>query len=96
MSDHWKDMEVQPSFKEWLGMYQGCLICDCGHGCADWVKEQGRKAALLMRILSNPKATTSLEKVTQMPLERANRIWWRIMHGEMRTFNRKLREEGNE
>lgn len=85
-------MEVQPDFKTWLGFYNGCVHCACDHGCNQWLVEQQARASILFRTLANPKATAKIDKITQMPLERVNKIWFRIISWESERFNRELRK----
>lgn len=92
MPNYWVEQKTQPNFKTWLNYYNSCLMCDCGHGCKTWIEEQRSKAALIMEVQSNKNATTSLDKIAQMPPEKANEIWMRIMWWRSEKFNRELRE----
>lgn len=85
-------MEVQPSFKEWQDFFEGCVGCHCDHGCNQWVAEQSSKVVLFMRILSN-KGSTSLDRVAQMELKKANKILFRIYRWEGQKYNRWLRSQ---
>ena len=91
-TDSWKATETQKDFQSWLSFYEGCLMCACDHGCNQWVKEQTQRAALLFRILSKPNATTKLEKVTNIPLEKVDKLWYKIAMRESKEWNGKLRE----
>lgn len=93
LSDYWKEKEVQKDFKSWFEEYQGCLACGCDHGCNQWIKEQQYRTAIILKIFSNPKAITKLEKVTQIPLERINKIWYKLQYWDMLRFNKELRDE---
>lgn len=92
-TDYWKSTEVQPSFKDWKEFREGCIACACDHGCNAWVKEQEAKSSLFFDILTNKNATTSLDKVAKMPLERANKIWYRIFRWRMYRANREMNEQ---
>lgn len=89
---YWKKMEVQPSFKEWLEFWNGCVHCGCDHGCNQWIMEQNARAGLLFMIMGNPKKTTDLDKVVKMPLKKVNKIWFRIISWQSEKFNRELRK----
>lgn len=91
-SPYWQQMEKQPDFNAWKDFYDSCLMCGCDHGCNEWIKEQRTKISLILSILSNPNATTKLEKVTQMDPKKADQIWYRIQWWKMEKFNRDLRE----
>lgn len=93
-TDYWKSQEVQPTFKEWQSFMEGCVMCQCDHGCNQWMLEQRSKIALFMRILST-KGNTSLDKLAQMPLQRANRIYFLLSIREAVKFNKELRDEQN-
>lgn len=92
-SSYWKEMETQPTFKEWKEFYDGCVMCNCGHGCQQWIKEQQGKMSLLFEVLSNPNSTTKPDKIAQMSPERANKIWYKIMRWKSQKFNRELRQK---
>ncbi len=91
-SDYWKTKETAKDFKSWLSEWEDCLVCACDHGCNQWVKEQGHRAALLFRILST-KGNTSLERVTQIPLKEVDQIWYRIVTWESEKWNRDNRKQ---
>ena len=95
-SSYWEQMEVQESFKEWFEFYEGCITCACDHGCNQWLAEQVCRTALVMRVLKDQNATTSLDKLVSMPLKKVNRIWHRISMWNCERFNRKLRENRDE
>jgi hypothetical protein len=92
-TDYWKSTEAQSTFEKWHSFLEGCLHCACDHGCNQWVKEQGRRSALLFRILAKKDSTTSLDRVTQMPLEKVNAIWFRITSWESDKWNRENRKQ---
>ena len=91
-TDYWKTTETQKDFKSWLEFYEGCLMCACDHGCSQWVKEQQHRAAILFRIISKPNATTKIEKITLMPLEEIDQLWYKMARRQSREWNRKMRE----
>lgn len=90
---YWEEQKKQPNFKAWLDFYNGCLICDCGHGCRNWLEEQRSKAALIMEVQNNKSATTCVDKIAQMDPKRADDIWVRIMWWRSDKLNRELREQ---
>lgn len=91
---YWTQMETQPNFDVWLGFYEGCVLCGCDHGCNQWIAENHAKISLAFRIMRDPKATTKLDKLSQLPLKRADAIWIRLMRWGSEKFNRELRQHG--
>lgn len=70
---YWQKMETQDSLRDWMEFYQGCLACDCDHGCRGWIFENRVKTMLIMRILAG-NGDTNLDRVAKMPLKRAAEI----------------------
>lgn len=90
MSDYWKKTEVQPNVDEWLSYWEGCLICACDHGCNQWVKEQGHRAALIMRAMRLGSKKSVLDKLVQMPLKKSDKIWYWLYKRENMAINEAM------
>jgi len=95
-TEYWKSTEVQPDIDTWLGFWDGCVHCACDHGCNQWVMEQTARASLIMNAMRQGKSKDRLDKLVQIPVERANKIWYYIGTRFSRKFNKLLREnDGN-
>jgi hypothetical protein len=91
-SPYWKEMEAQPSYREWREFFEGCIACSCDHGCNEWILEQSKKAMLFLRIM-HKNSPTSLDKLARMSLQRADKIFYRVQRWDMEKYNRKLKSE---
>ena len=78
--------------KDWLGEYEGSLMCDCDHGCRQWVRNNKTKNSLLMRVLLNKESTTNPDKIVQMENKRVDKIFLRIVRGEARRRMREMKK----
>lgn len=83
-TEYWKTMEVQPTFQAWKDYFEGGLACACDHGCNQWTKEQMPRMALFLRIMAKPCATTSLDRVAQIPIKKVAKIWFRLFWQDSR------------
>lgn len=92
-TDYWKSTEVQPDVDTWLSHWEGCLTCACDHGCNQWVKEQSARAALVMRAMRLGSAKRLLDKLVQIPLKRADKVWFWIHMRENKALNDALRDK---
>ncbi len=92
-TDYWKRTEVQPDVDRWLNFYEGCVHCSCDHGCNQWVFEQRARAALLMRAMRQGTKKATLDRLVQIPLERANKIWYWLAMRETIILNIAMRED---
>ena len=92
-TDYWKSTEVQPDIDTWLGFWEGCVHCACDHGCNQWIEEQNARAALIMRAMRLGSKKSVLDKLVQIPLDKANRIWFWIAARESRLLNDAMRKD---
>jgi hypothetical protein len=90
MSEYWDAKKTQPNLQAFRDEWDGSIQCGCDHGCNDWLLENAPKASLIMSIMTNPGATTSPDKVTQMDVTRAARIWHRIARWQSQKWNREF------
>jgi hypothetical protein len=86
----WSD-EPSKSYKEWRYEWDGSMLCDCGHGCNQWLKKNHSKVSLIMRVRDN-NGKTSLDKIVQMKNDRADKIWYFLVMRDSRKFNEELRK----
>lgn len=91
MSDYWERMETQPSIKDWLEMWHGCVACACDHGCNQWLAKNGAKSSLIMEALKKKKSKEELNKLAQMPIEESYATWRKWSYARSRRFNKKLK-----
>jgi hypothetical protein len=87
MSDYWEDSKRQPSFKEWLAMWHGCVLCNCDHGCNQWIVENAPKAYLLFEGLRQGQTAEFLDKIAQEHINVPHtqiwkRVWAKVENGE--------------
>jgi hypothetical protein len=62
---YWDDARKQPSVKDWLEFWHGCVICNCDHGCNGWIIENAGKAYRLLQASLNGKSEDFLDSVVQ-------------------------------
>ena len=76
MSDYWEDQKKQPDLETWLGELQGCILCDCGHGCRDWVANNGPKAYKIIKALQSGADKATLDAIVQKHTDEVGREVW--------------------
>ena len=62
---YWEQQSKQPSFKDWLDFWEGCIICSCDHGCNGWIVKNSGKAYSIIKALQEGKSEDYLDGLAQ-------------------------------
>ena len=78
MSEYWEDQKKQPDFKTWMEELRGSILCDCGHGCRDWIANNGAKSYKIIEALLSEKgaSTEDLDKIVQKHTTEVGKEVW--------------------
>ena len=87
----WSD-NPSKTVEKWLGEYEGSLMCDCDHGCRQWVRKNSTKNALLIRVLTKVGSSTNPNKIVQLDNKKADKIFLRIIRGEGKRRMREMKK----
>jgi len=76
MSDYWENQKKQPDLQTWLEELRGSILCDCGHGCRDWIASNGGKALRIIEALQKGADISTLDAIVQKHTDEIGRDIW--------------------
>lgn len=76
MSDYWEDKKKSPNFQDWMGELHGSILCDCGHGCRDWISNNGGKALTIINALKSGANEAELDAIVQKHTDEIGKAIW--------------------
>lgn len=76
MSNHWEDKKKQPNFQAWMSELHGSIMCDCGHGCRDWIANNGGKALVIINALKSGATEAELDMIVQKHTDEIGKEIW--------------------
>lgn len=85
----WSD-EPSENYEKWKSGLDGSIMCDCDHGCRQWIKNNWTKISLVLKYKDKP---ALLDKIVSMENARANNIWYWLEMREVKKFNEELRKK---
>ena len=85
--------ETHPTIDEWLDHYEGRVSCACDHGCNQYDLDAAAKISLITRAMRLGSPKSILDKLAQLPFQRANRIWYFLKHRESRVLNKVMDQD---
>jgi hypothetical protein len=50
-ANYWEDQKVISDIKTWMDNLHGSILCNCGHGCRNWIADNGGKAYRIIEAL---------------------------------------------
>mgnify|MGYP000894220598 CR=1 FL=1 len=76
MSDYWEEQKKQPDLNTWLEELRGSILCDCGHGCRDWIATNGGKALRIIEALRKGADISILDGIVQKHTDEVRKDIW--------------------
>lgn len=70
--DYWKEQDKQPSLEKWLNFWYGCVLCNCDHGCNEWIVKNASKAHAIISGLLKNEQVENLDKLVQRDILEVN------------------------
>jgi hypothetical protein len=89
MSDFWEAENKKATFAEWLDAMRGCKMCNCDHGCNQWIVSNAGKTVRLFEALAAGAPPEELDRIVQMHTKEVNRGMYEEMWAEAKAKRQK-------
>lgn len=93
MSNYWEDQKKQPDLKTWIEELRGSILCDCGHGCRDWIATNGGKALKIIEALQNGADNATLDQIVQKHTDDIGKEIWDERMNECKAERKAKRDK---
>lgn len=93
MSDYWEDQKKQTDLKTWMEELRGSILCDCGHGCRDWIANNGAKALKLIEALQKGAKPEELDAIVQKHTSEVGKEIWDERMAEIKEERKAKKDE---
>lgn len=92
MSDFWENEKRKSTFAEWLETLRGSKMCNCDHGCNQWIVENAGKTVRLFEAIAAGAPAEELDRIVQMHTKEVNRGMYEEVRAEAKAKRQKKDE----